>query len=305
MSSKKLIGTLCIIGTTICYGLVPSFSFLAFRVGMETETLLFNKFFIAAILMWAYIFIKKIEYKPTKKNLPMLTAICVAYIGIATTLYLSFEYISGSLATIISFTFPAMIVAIEMITGREPVKMLKIFAVVISMGGLVLIVWSPDLEASTLGIIFALMCALCYVVYTMGISAKSMDDMNSIAIAGYVLVTSAVFNFVRCVAAGQPLMVNGVQQWIYIVLLAIVCAFFAILFFCHGVKLIGPSNAGIINTFEPVFACIFGFLLVGDEITRNMIIGGAMVVLAVLISNLPSSSDGGKKKIAEKENQTG
>ena len=32
MTNKKTLGTLCIIGTTICYGLVPAFSFMAFTL---------------------------------------------------------------------------------------------------------------------------------------------------------------------------------------------------------------------------------------------------------------------------------
>ena len=51
--------------------------------------------------------------------------------------------------------------------------------------------------------------------------------------------------------------------------------------------MIGPTNASIINTFEPVCACIFGYLLVGDIITWSMIVGGLLVVTAVLLTNLP------------------
>ena len=68
--------------------------------------------------MWAYIFIKSCPFA-WRKAARMMILIGLAYIGIATTLYFAFDYISGSLATIVSFTFPAMIVAIEMITGKE------------------------------------------------------------------------------------------------------------------------------------------------------------------------------------------
>lgn len=54
--------------------------------------------------------------------------------------------------------------------------------------------------------------------------------------------------------------------------------------------MIGPSNASIINTAEPVCACIFGYLLIGDAITASMVIGGLMVVSAVLLTNLPEKS---------------
>lgn len=287
MKNTKTIGSLCIIGTTICYGLVPALSFKAFATGIVTETLLFNKFFFAAILMWAYIFVRKIPFRLGRQAAKTMLAIVLSYIGIATTLYLSFNYISGSLATIISFTFPAMVIAVEMISGREKVRIIKIAAVIISIAGLCLIVWSPDLEIKILGVIFALCCAVCYTVYTIGLSSESIKDINSLVTAGYVLAASAVFNFGRCLISGQPLMAENGVQLAYLLLLSVVCAFAAILLFCFGVKCIGASNASIINTFEPVFACIFGYLLVGDIITPSMVIGGLLVVTAVLLANLP------------------
>lgn len=287
MKNTKLTGSLCIVGTTICYGLIPSFSFMAFETGVLSETLLFNKFFYAAILMWLYILMKRMPFRLTKQMIKPMLAVVISYAGIATTLYLSFEYISGSLATIISFTFPAMVIAVEMLRGREKVSAVKILAVLISLAGLCLIVWSPGIEVKVLGVIFALLCAVCYTVYTIGLSSEKLDHVHSIVTAGYVLLTSTVINFFRCLVSGAPLFTENMTQLLYMLILAVVCAFAAILLFCLGVRLIGPSNASIINTFEPVFACIFGYLLVGDLITRSMMAGGALVVAAVLLTNLP------------------
>jgi len=287
MDKKTLIGTACIIGTTICYGFVPSLSFLAFGQGVQTETLLFNKFFYAAVLMWTYIFIKKLPYKMDGKSARMMGLVCIAYIGLATTLYLSFNYISGSLATIVSFTFPAMIVAIEMITKMEPVRLGKILAVVLSMVGMGFIVWTPDMGGNIIGIAFAFGTALCYVVYVMGLSSKTIKKQHSLVVAGYVLLSSAVFNFFRCMISGKPMFAVAPNQLVYVLLLAVVCAFFAILFYCIGLKNISAGNAAIINTFEPVVACILGYVLIGDILTKPMIIGSGMIVLAVLLSNIP------------------
>jgi len=285
MKNKRMAGIFCIVGTTICYGLVPSLSFLAFDTGVVTETLLFNKFLYATIFMWAFIFIKKVPFKFDKEAAKVMIIICIAYIGLATTLYISFNYISGSLATIVSFTFPAIIIAIEMITGMEPVKFVKIVAIILSMVGMILIVWSPDIRGNIVGILFAFGTAICYVVYLFGLSAKSIKKENSLAVAGYVLLASAIFNGIRCAISGKPMFASGASQVSYMLLLAVVCAFMAILLYCVGVKLIGPGNAAIINTFEPVLACIFGYVLVGDVLTKNMLIGSVFVVAAVFIAN--------------------
>ncbi|MGI6764497.1 MAG: DMT family transporter [Anaerovoracaceae bacterium] len=267
MSKTRITGIALIMGTNVGYALVPSLSFLAFDQGVETETLLFSKFFYAAVLMWAYIFIKKLPFRLEKKAARMMILIGLAYIGIATTLYFAFDYISGSLATIVSFTFPAMIVAIEMITGKEKARVSRISAVVLSMIGLIFIVWSPDISANLIGILFALGTAVSYVIYMMGLSAECIKKSNTLVVAGYVLLMSTVFNFFRCLISGKPLYspqasINCGSCWC----LAVFCAFMAILFFCMGVKLIGPGNAAIINTFEPVLAC---FLRLYDHRRRT------------------------------------
>ena len=43
-TNRKWLGVLAVTITSICYGLVPAFSFVSFRMGVATETLLFNKF---------------------------------------------------------------------------------------------------------------------------------------------------------------------------------------------------------------------------------------------------------------------
>lgn len=282
MKNKYLIGSLCILGTTIGYALVPSLSFLAFRDNVSSETLLFNKFLYAAILIWAYILIKKLPFRLNAKAFKGISVVSLAYVGINTTLYLAFDYISGSLATIISFSFPIIVIAVEMIRGREKKSLVKIIAVLVCFCGLGITVWAPGLEIQVTGVAFALLCALCYTVYTIGLSAKSLDGMNSIVTAGYVLLTSAVVNGIRCGAAGKPMFTDSY----IIILLALACAFAPILLFCIGVKMIGPSNAALINTSEPAFACVFGFLLVGDIITPNMIIGGVIVISSVVFINV-------------------
>ncbi len=285
-NNDKFLGTIFILITTISYGILPAVSQLAYREGVAVETVLFNKFFYACILMWAYIGIKKIPFKTDKKHFVFLSFIALSYIGIATTIYEAFKYISGSIATILSFTFPAMIIALEMITGREKPSVKKIFALIASMAGLVIIVWDSNIDLDMKGVTFALGTAVCYVFYTMGLSEKRTKEMNSMAVAGYVLLYSTLFNFLRCFISGTPMFTKGIDQFKYIAVLAVVCAFIAILCYAAGVKLIGPSTTGIINTFEPVFACIFGYLLVGDILTVNTLAGAALILFAVLIVNI-------------------
>lgn len=295
--NTKLLGALCVTITSICYGLVPSFSFISFGLGVETETLLFNKFLYAAIITWAFLLVRRIRFKLSRRAALTMIVTCAGYIGMSTTLYISFDYISGSLATIVSFTFPAMIVAIEMITGREPVRAARIFAVLLSFGGLCLIVWAPDMKVNIIGVFFAFLAAVGYVIYIFGLSAESIKKENSFAVAGYVMTSAAAVNFIRCAVSGKPLFAVEPAQFGMMILLSVVCVFLAIMFYAIGVRLIGPGNAALLNTLEPVLACIFGHFLVGDVLTGAMMIGAFLVVAAVLIVNLPEKPSESKRPV--------
>lgn len=281
MKNLRAIGILCIVGTTIGYALVPSLSFLAFRDGISSETVLFDKFLYATILLWAYIFWKKLPYRLNKRLFKKVAIVALAYVGINTTLYLSFDYISGSLATVISFTFPVMVIIVEMITGKEKVNPIRCFAIILTVIGLLTTVMSPNIALDIRGVVFALMCAMFYTIYTIGLSNDTLKEGNPIVTAGYVLLTSTIVNGIRCVVSGH----DAFSLSPNVMLLAIVCAFMPIILYCIGVRLIGATDASVINTFEPVFACVFGALFIGDVITTNMIIGATIIVAAVLLIN--------------------
>lgn len=285
MRSVKGIGILCILGTTIGYALVPSLSFMAFGEGISTETILFDKFLYASILIWTYIFIKRLPYRLNKEMFKKVAVVALAYVGINTTLYLSFDYISGSLATVISFTFPVMVITVEMISGKEKVNPIRCLAILFTVVGLAITVLSPDMELNMMGVMFALVCAMCYTIYTIGLSNETLKEGNPIVTAGYVLLTSTIINGVRCGVTGNVM----ISLSPYILLLAVACAFMPILLFCIGVRLIGATDSSVINTFEPVFACVFGAVFIGDTITTNMIIGAAIIVASVLFINLIGS----------------
>ena len=292
-SNRKWLGVLAVTITSVCYGLVPAFSFISFGMDVATETLLFNKFLYASVIIWVFLLARRIRVRFSRQAALAMVITCFGYVAMSTSLYVSFNYISGSLATIVSFTFPAMIVTIEMVTHKEPVRLAKIAAVILSFGGLVLIVWSPDIMGGDLiGVAFAFLAAVFYVVYIFGLDIESVRKENSFAVAGYVMTSAAAVNFVRCLISGKPVFAVEPAQIGMMILLSVVCVFLAIVCYAIGVRLIGPGNAALVNTMEPVLACVFSHFLVGDQLTGRMLVGAALVVAAVLITNLP---EGGRK----------
>ena len=93
---------------------------------------------------------------------------------------------------------------------------------------------------------------------------------------------STIFILVGLVS-GQLNLDISLQAYAAILGLALVCTVVAVYLFLVGVKRIGPSQASIISTVEPVGTAILGALLLGESLSGLQVAGGALVLGAVLL----------------------
>ncbi|WP_373897577.1 hypothetical protein ACER0A_012060 [Haloimpatiens sp. FM7315] len=76
-------------------------------------------------------------------------------------------------------------------------------------------------------------------------------------------------------------------NWMGVSLAVISCISYS--YFCIGLndKKIGISTSVIISTFEPIFVCILGFVFFNEIITTNMVIGGFIIILSLILLQIP------------------
>lgn len=59
----------------------------------------------------------------------------------------------------------------------------------------------------------------------------------------------------------------------------------AFVWYYQGVKLLGPARTTVFNNLVPVFGVLLATLLLGERITGSMVVGGALVVGGVALTN--------------------
>ncbi len=57
----------------------------------------------------------------------------------------------------------------------------------------------------------------------------------------------------------------------------------AIAAFLVGIEHVGPAQASIISTLEPVITLILGMLLLGESVSAGQLAGGVMVLAAAVL----------------------
>jgi drug/metabolite transporter (DMT)-like permease len=129
-----------------------------------------------------------------------------------------------------------------------------------------------------------LIAALIYALHIVGLGAWSkpsevigMSIVQVIVIAVICLVASAPGGIVLPDTAGD---------WLSVLYMAAFASSFALLAQTWAQAHLAPTRCAIIMSMEPVFAALFAVLAGGEDPTLRMVVGGAMVVSAMLVVEL-------------------
>ena len=99
-----------------------------------------------------------------------------------------------------------------------------------------------------------------------------------------IMVIAAIC-FVGSVPHGIALP-QQLSDWLAILYMAVVAGALAMVGQTWAQAHLSPTRTAIIMTMEPVFAAFFAVLLGGESLTARMVIGGALVVTAMVIVEL-------------------
>ena len=281
---EKTKGILFIILSAISFGIMPILDKLSYRGGANTYTTLFLRFFFAAIMLLYYLKAKGISLKLARKQLFFVLIIGVFGFTLSSvSLFMSYNYISIGMATMIVYTYPAIVTLFSYLFYSEKIYPRKIMSLMISTVGIFILIDRGSASFNLKGIILAGIAALMYSVYVLGASHKEFRVINSYVLTFYISCASAVMMFIAAITTRNFNMHISFYALVAILLLALISTVVALMAFLEGVRIIGPSKASIFSTIEPIVALILGIIILGEPISARNIIGSIMIVTSVVI----------------------
>ena len=138
-----------------------------------------------------------------------------------------------------------------------------------------------NLQGQPLGIALGILGAAIYAVY-ITIGGRITQNTDPLAATLVVMATAALGNGSFALASGDPLPAGG-MAWLAIAAIALFSTVIAIGTFLIGIKVIGPARASIISTLEPVVTICLGVVFLGESVSPQQLVGGAMVLAAVAL----------------------
>jgi drug/metabolite transporter (DMT)-like permease len=225
-----------------------------------------------------------------------LALLVAATMGLTLNLaiFVAFSRIPIALALMLFYTYPAMVVAVDLLTGRERPSVPTLGALALASIGVVLVL-VEDLDpasASSLdlvGILLAFSTAVSQTIFV-SISRRSYGSVPANAATFVILGVSVVGASTAAVLAGQaddllaPL--RDLDPWPYILLAGVLAAGVSSFLFLSAIRLIGGTRTGILMLLEPVGGTMLAGLLLGEGIGPIRILGGGLVLAGAVVLQL-------------------
>jgi drug/metabolite transporter (DMT)-like permease len=155
-------------------------------------------------------------------------------------------------------------------------------AVLLAMAGLGVLTLSGFSIGYGEALIFV--AAMIYALHIVGLGAWS-EPGQAIGMSIVQLMVITVICFV-CTAPDGIVFPDRLGDWMSVVYMAVFAGAAAMIGQTWAQAHLPPARAAIIMSMEPVFAALFAVLFGGESATVRMIIGGLMVLAAMLIVEL-------------------
>jgi drug/metabolite transporter (DMT)-like permease len=259
------------------------FGKLAYDAGVSVMTLLFVRFTIAALVLWAAFALRGGLPRAARGTIAAALALgAVAYATQAGLFFNALSRMDASLLALILYTYPALVTVGAIALGRESASRRRAAALLVSSGGLVLVLAGTATGGlDALGVAMGLGASVTYAGYIL-VSHAVTEQLPPLAFATLVTTGAATSFGVAGLATGTLDLGFHADGWLWLVLIALISTVLAIVLFFAGLQRVGPSSAAILSVFEPLSTVVFAYLAFGESLSALQMAGGALVVAAVI-----------------------
>ncbi|WP_295036586.1 DMT family transporter [uncultured Fibrobacter sp.] len=274
--------------SAICYGTNPLGALHLYAQNYSPETVLFYRFFTAALLLLAVMLAKGSRFKITLRECGALVAFGFLFAVSSLTYYASFKYMDAGLASTLLFLYPLEVSVLMAIFFKEKIKLWTVVSIVVSMAGIALLYRGGDgVALSTVGLALVFASSISYAVY-MVMANRINLQMGSVKMTFYAICFCMSFLLLYSVTLGSglpPVLIEA-TSWGWGFMLGLVPTVLSLIFMVKAVKSIGSTPTAILGALEPVTAVSIGVLVFGEILTSRLIAGiililGSVVLIAV------------------------
>lgn len=287
-------GVVYAISSGLCYGLIGYFGVTLMNLGLSVFNMLFWRFAIATVcVLMVLLSTYKNGSRVSIASLKVLVYGIVFY-GTGTIAYfIASQHIGTGLSMVIFFSFPAMVVLLNIIFYKTKISMLYCAAFSTIIAGMICLADKQAVSFNVLGIALGLLSAFCYACYIF----SSKRIMLSPLVATLMVCAGCMTTCLVAAMMDSSLHIpTGAYTWLCIISMGLVCTALPILLLLKALQYISSEKASMLSVLEPVFVVIFGIVLLDEQVTNLQMLGIVVLLSGALMTLFPD-----KAKIAKLE----
>lgn len=253
----------------------------------SAEIVLFRTIFGSLSLLAVLAVKKDFSFSALKADLPynLLAGICLGLNWVF--LFEAYRKASVSIATLIYYCGPMLVVLLSPVLFHEKLTGKKILCLVLVAAGLIFTTGFSG-EAKGIGLVYAFASALLYALII--ICSKKVTHMNGLHLAFTEILISFFVMLIYLPLTGVhlPVIPSG-SDLPWILLIGVVNTGLAYFLYFTSIQALPAQTASVISYIDPLSALIFAALLIpGEKMTVLQMLGAVLILGGAVLSEFGS-----------------
>ncbi|TXF91158.1 EamA family transporter [Neolewinella aurantiaca] len=199
--------------------------------------------------------------------------------------FIGLQYLSAGMERLILFSYPTMVLLLQRVAFKTPIKPVQWLATLLCYAGIGLAFSGSDFSFGdnfSLGAGLVFLSALLYSFYVIG-SGKITPRIGSIRFTSMAMLAACAVVLLHVLASGNTLLGLPSGLYGYAIILAIFCTVIPGYMVTEGIRRIGANDAAILGAVGPVATIVLEFFILGEHLNLVQALGAGLVILGVVI----------------------
>ena len=280
-SSRPWLGGVLALVSAISFALNVPFVALVYEHGgnIHAVNLVRPWFFLLCVGVW--LLITRPSLRIPRKQLSLSLVIGAAFMIEFYGVHSAIHFIPVGLAILVLYIYPIMVTVITSVMERRRPRLSMIGAMLVVFVGLGFALRATAETFNWLGIAFAFAATVGMCTLVM-VSAPAMQGQKRSVVMTYAL-SGAALMMTLVALGGAPIVFPGSAAGLMSLLAATALYTLATCLLFVAVSMIGPLGFAVIDSTVPVWAILFGFLILGEALTGMQYFGALLVIAGVTV----------------------
>ena len=276
---KRLIGILLIAISAASFGTLAIFGRFAYEDGMDIFTILFLRFGVSAAFITIILLLRKEQF-PRGRILAQLVGMgALGYVGQSFSYLTAINYASAGLVALLLYLYPIFVAVLSTVFLNEKLTRIKVTALMLALFGTALTVGPAGGQMS--GILLAISAALIYSVYII-VGTNVMKHVSAVQSSTVIFASAGIVYGLLTLSNGAHFPASN-SGWLAMLGIILISTIIPVVTFLAGLERIGPTNAAMLSTLEPVVTVLLAAWLFGERLMPIVLVGGGLILVAVIL----------------------